>query len=255
MSDSERARANLLAIVAALAELPGGHHGDGWLRWRTDVPHPWFTGVLCQRSATAGDAAFVTETVASLTAAGGAWTWWLGPEAEGWEPLLKDAGLSASEGSPEMAVQLGELLWSDPLPDGLTITYPATAEERRVWVETVIAGFGIPPEAIAPFVDVVEALKDILPMRYLLGWLDGRPVATVGVIEAAGAAGVYYVATLPEARRRGIAAALTREALRAARDSGVTVGILQASSMGQPVYERLGFRVVGQVTPYAPTPS
>ncbi len=49
-----------------------------------------------------------------------------------------------------------------------------------------------------------------------------------------------YVA--PPWRRRGLATALTTRALQWARKKGCSVARLRTSSMGRPVYERLGFR-------------
>jgi predicted acetyltransferase len=49
------------------------------------------------------------------------------------------------------------------------------------------------------------------------------------------------VATLPEARGRGIATAVTLAALREAQRQGETVGVLHASEMAYSVYRRMGF--------------
>ena len=49
------------------------------------------------------------------------------------------------------------------------------------------------------------------------------------------------MATPPEHRRRGYGEALTAAVLRAGRELGCTTGCLQASNMGKPVYERMGF--------------
>jgi GNAT superfamily N-acetyltransferase len=53
---------------------------------------------------------------------------------------------------------------------------------------------------------------------------------------------VYHVATVPEARRRGLGSALTLAAARSARELGYRAGVLVSSSEGFGVYHRLGFR-------------
>jgi GNAT superfamily N-acetyltransferase len=79
--------------------------------------------------------------------------------------------------------------------------------------------------------------------RYI-AYQDGEAVATSALLLRAGVAGIFAVATIPRARRRGIGALLTLVPLLEARRRGYRVGTLQATPMGFPVYERLGFREV-----------
>ena len=60
-----------------------------------------------------------------------------------------------------------------------------------------------------------------------------------------GVAGVYYVATVASARRRGLGDALTRVAARAGFQRGARVAWLGASEMGADRYRRIGFSDLG----------
>ena len=63
---------------------------------------------------------------------------------------------------------------------------------------------------------------------------------------------VSFVATAPAARGRGLASLLTREALMDARERGAAVAVLQATQMAERLYQRLGFRAVGEWQEWTP---
>ena len=65
-----------------------------------------------------------------------------------------------------------------------------------------------------------------------------------------GAAGLYNVATVEAARRRGIGAWVSAAALREGLGRGLELGALQASPLGYKVYEQLGFREVCTLQPF-----
>jgi GNAT superfamily N-acetyltransferase len=69
----------------------------------------------------------------------------------------------------------------------------------------------------------------------------------LGICDVDGDAGVMFVATLPEARGRGLAGGLLAAALVEARDRGCDVSTLQATKMGEPVYARLGYQRLGAI--------
>ena len=61
-----------------------------------------------------------------------------------------------------------------------------------------------------------------------------------------GDCGIFLVGTIPEARGRGISTRLMKRALYDAASRGCTISTLQASQMGYPVYQRLGYRDLGR---------
>lgn len=87
----------------------------------------------------------------------------------------------------------------------------------------------------------------------------GVPVATAMLVRAGGEAGVYWVATLPGSRGRGHAGRLTATLCNLAFDEGADAVFLQATTLGRPVYRRLGFADLGLaarwVVPAPPDPA
>lgn len=80
------------------------------------------------------------------------------------------------------------------------------------------------------------------------GYVKGACVCMAATGTAAGAVGVYSVATAPEHRGRGYGEAVTRHALeQARRASGVELSILHATKAGRPLYERMGYRAHSNV--------
>jgi ribosomal protein S18 acetylase RimI-like enzyme len=75
---------------------------------------------------------------------------------------------------------------------------------------------------------------------------DGEAVGCVLVTDHDGNSDVESVAVLPEARGRGISGKLIQHALVDAAERGNETSTLVATALGYPVYERLGFRMLGR---------
>ena len=113
-----------------------------------------------------------------------------------------------------------------------------------------------PPPAPAPAVSVEPGVRggllNYLPPSMLddpevavfTALLEGRAAGTALAIRTGEVAGVYGVGTLPDARRRGVGTAATWAAIAAGRDWGCAPIVLQATEMGVPMYEGMGFRTV-----------
>jgi GNAT superfamily N-acetyltransferase len=123
--------------------------------------------------------------------------------------------------------------------DDLMIRKVATPEELRDFQEAGEKGFSLPTGA-GPYVMTEQTFR--LPeIEMFLGYSEGKPVCTSMLFQTGDIAGIYWVSTLPEYRRRGFGEAITLRAVIAGKNRGCTLANLQASAMGKPVYERIGF--------------
>jgi GNAT superfamily N-acetyltransferase len=167
------------------------------------------------------------------------------------EYLTAHGFTSIGEGAG-MAIDLSNINEADRAPDGFRIVGVEDDAALKTWCRVSGVGFGIPEQAIPSIVEYLATeIKLRQPFKLYLGLLDGKPVATSMYYLGEGVAGIYFVATLAEARNKGIGFAITQKPLLEARDMGYRVGILQASKMGKPVYLRLGFKEYSRIASYS----
>jgi hypothetical protein len=202
--------------------------------------------------------ATIEAAIARFRAHGVPGTWHVGPStrpAELGERLLAH-GFTGGGGDRGMAADLLTLAEDVPAPPDLTVTRVRDRQDLATWARIR----ALDPEGELESAWVAEmyariGLGDETPWRHYLGRLGPRPVATATLFLGAGVAGVYFVLTVPEARRRGVGAAVTLAALREARALGYRIGVLGASDLGYPLYRRLGFREYCRIRVYEWTTS
>jgi GNAT superfamily N-acetyltransferase len=110
-------------------------------------------------------------------------------------------------------------------------------------------------EDVARINDAAYPWRDGSMERALLGSQFGDDLhiyitegaSTLGILDHEGDASVIFVATLPEARGRGLAGGLLAAALVEGRKRGNDISTLQATKMGEPVYARLGYERFGAI--------
>lgn len=210
----------------------------------TGIGHPLFNGAMIGRADMDDVGAFHDRLKTEIAAQGVPAMWWISQAAQSgaMADRLASLGLAPAGEIPAMAAPLAAI----PKPDGiagLTVAEAQSDDDRRLWGLVAGRGTGFPEPACAAVSEVepsVALTATGLQRRYL-GYLDGVPVATSALVVEGGVAGVYAVATLPEARRRGIGREMTLHALAGAAGAGLRAAVLQASSMGRPIYEKLGF--------------
>jgi len=160
------------------------------------------------------------------------------------EGELRRRGFSDFTSMPGMA------LLADPgtpcAPAGLEIRPVTDDRGRRDYMHVTAeayAIYGAPREYAEDAFDLPESVRDT-HIQAFLGYVEGKPAAGAALYMTHGVAGVGWVGTLPEHRKRGYAEALTWAVVRAGFGRGASFANLQASPMGRPVYERMGFRTI-----------
>jgi GNAT superfamily N-acetyltransferase len=175
-----------------------------------------------------------------------AWSVWVfpGQRAPQLDATLVEHNLGPGPPQELMGMALSEgALAGDAPTSGFTLTSECSWHELA---RTNELAYGHPPgeyaavmapgPAEAPVHRVVARENDTDAVAACAFFVEDRPNAVVG-----------WVATVPSARRRGLAGAVMREGMRRVLAAGCSTVTLDATPAGVPVYERLGFRRLGTI--------
>ena len=236
---------NLFAFMPVVGRWPRAQvHDETEILWSmTNVPFPVFNSIMRAQLTPARVDAVIEFVMAEAKSRSVPVLWWTGPTTQPGDlgRYLEEHGFSCAGQPPGMAAELGRLDEHPAMPVGFALQQATDNETLKQWSQVCAKGFGMPDFAGEAFYDVMcHADQDTT--RAYLGRLGGEPVAASLLLLAAGVAGIYNVATIPQARRKGIGARMTDMPLLEARTMGYKAAILQASDMGESVYRSMGFQ-------------
>lgn len=157
------------------------------------------------------------------------WGVWLDDHASLAAQQLAQAGMVVTTASPGMGAVIDELPDHPETPVPTDLTTVARVNDL----------------AYGNYDGRLERTLAPLPNGILHGYRvdhDGKPAAVALGLHHNDDCSVSFVATIPKARRRGLATAVMRQALTAARERGCTTTTLQATEVGEKLYTNLGYR-------------
>ena len=228
--------------------LPGAElHEQAGLRWLyTSLPTAGFNAVLDTHVPTNAIDGTIESMIAFYQQRHVPFTWAVGPTTlpTNLGHYLKAHGFTLIRESTGMVVDMQILPEEVATPANFRVTEVRNLATLKIYTTTSMKGFGSTEEQIRIYFDTYHAIGfgADLSWQHYVGWLNDEPVAVSSLLLHAGVAGIYGIATVPEARRQGIGAAMTLAPLRTAQQHGYHIGVLSPSKMGLVVYQSLGFR-------------
>jgi GNAT superfamily N-acetyltransferase len=223
--------------------LPDGRISEetGVVRIASRLPGPEFNPVFV--TGPVGDPAKMVQDSKSFMEGLGVSSWRMvaaPPLISVVDPSAIAAGLRPGRKLPGMVL--------DPIPAraprkpaGLRIRRVMDATLWRTMMRVGLTTFtGVPPDDPDKFLPYTPAIG----ARGYVGFVGKVPVSTSLGLSNSGVGGVFFVSTTSEYRGRGYGAALTWQAAVDSRREGCRASYLQASEMGFPIYQRMGYREI-----------
>ncbi len=170
------------------------------------------------------------------------------------DQLLAARGFVENEVFNGMVVEPSRLDAPHLAPDGVQIHEIRPAEESVV-LELVANRWSVPTDAmqyLQAFFRSARIGEPGSPMRGWLATINGAPVGKAFTYRTGNIVGLYGVATQPEARGKGVGAAICARALKDSCDQDVNLLVLHSTPMAHDLYRRFGFRDVAPFRLFAP---
>ena len=145
-----------------------------------------------------------------------------------------------------MALDLTKLNILTSINTALDVKKVENEEELSNWSKIVSMVFHIKVDH-----ELLEYLRFQDDVRFYLGIYNEKYVSALLLYLIPEVAGLHAVSTLPDYRNKNFALTMSNRALLDARDLGYKYGVLQASSMGQSIYKKLGFKKYCDIITYS----
>lgn len=237
---------NTADLLLRMGDAGGGHRRDDVVSWTLGgSPLDYHNAVVAADLDTESVEAAIRESRERLRRASLPGSWHVGPSMRPTDlrQRLERAGFVADGDEPGMVARLRDVVAVTAADVHIEVVRAPPALEE--WVLALGSGFGEGPREAEWVGEMFRRIGVEHPdWHHLLARQEGRVVGTATLLLAAGVGGLYFVMTVPDARRQGIGSQITRAAMRIAAEAGMNHVILTSSAMGRAMYESVGFRQV-----------
>jgi N-acetylglutamate synthase-like GNAT family acetyltransferase len=212
----------------------------------SDVPHPILNSIIEAQLKTESIKSDIENIIAPFKKNHSPVFWYIWPTSKptNLSEHLLAYGFEHSHDSPGMLANLSDLPKDLTIPDGARMERVSNEDKLKEWMEPFKAGYQFPDMFNNFFYSLLKdfGYAEDLPIQNYLAYFNDEPVACVTLyLGKNNVAGIWNVATSPEARGKGIGTAITWKGCFEAFQKGYQHAILLSSEMGYNVYKRLGF--------------
>jgi GNAT superfamily N-acetyltransferase len=165
------------------------------------------------------------------------WAVWVDGSARDVTAHLRRHGLMVASSSPGMGAVI------ERLELDLTLANPQPTADLRTVGRVNDLAYGNVDARLERTLTTLEEGH----LRAYRADLNGAPAAVALALHHGGDCGVSFVATLPQARRRGLATQVMRAVLADAQRHALTTITLQATEQGERLYAQLGLHRLGNM--------
>jgi ribosomal protein S18 acetylase RimI-like enzyme len=160
------------------------------------------------------------------------WAVWVDGSARGVTSELRQVGMAVASASPGMGAALTDLKID------LSTANPRPNADLRVVGRVNDLAYGNVDSRLERTLATLEEGT----LRGYRADLNGAPAAVALALHHGEDCGISFVATVPKARRQGLATHVMRSALADANRYQLTTITLQATELGERLYQQLGLR-------------
>jgi GNAT superfamily N-acetyltransferase len=245
----QRVHLNLIDSSRQLFELdPGAMVEDegAWLFGAGSPSHPVISNAAFRKDDDVDADEFVSRAKDFFHTRGRGFSVWI----RGEEPEDLDLAAAASEAGLQLVYEMPEMVLGSPVeelqfPDGVELRQLSEVGQADDYWKVAAASYpsiGFPPEVFGSYTNNAGLLAENIAA--FIAYLDSEPVSIAMTIVSHSVAGIYWVGSLEQARGKGLGRAVTAAATNAGFKLGAEVASLQASPMGKPIYEAMGYETV-----------
>lgn len=163
---------------------------------------------------------------------------------------IEKSGLVDAETNVAMVKELSQTV-QPQLPESFVIKVVETSSDVLKFGALVASFFGdtLEGRAVKNYYEVVASKIDMKTskLKLFIGTANGKPVTTGSIIIAPNSIGIYDMGTSAEEQGKGFGTAMFDHLLYEASQYEKQWCVLQASEDGLSIYEKKGFKAVGEM--------